>query len=263
MSEDIKEFMSAELENSERTVIAKTDCQHCIFKVGDVFQTGCKLDRLNKYKNRELTKLQSNGFYTISTFCNAFRKQSFIEENPNKNPLEEVLKQIEIRIDFIILDFDVDKTNEIIPTIAQCNSQIVKPKKIFILTKRNVNYITLYNEIKQITDIPFVITKLINPALSNEDYIDQTVKRSESTFYTTIIPGNYIPIDFIQELNSIINVDLQKFIMISTQSLHLQTVQNLIHKLLLGNQGFTIKEKINLLATEQNLQHMVINYEHA
>jgi hypothetical protein len=253
---------------NERTVDIKTICRDCIFAEftdDAVTQVGCKLGRLDKYRdNGKATAIEDdNGleYYEISTFCNTCRNPEW--DDKFSDPVERVLKEVELKVDAVILD-DSNHANwqdEIMTSVKSLLAQELRPCRIVIVCyRKNDKFLNMRAEMEK-AGIKYDIVNVLDYAKSPYALLNQGVKKCRNQYYTVVESGDELPVDYFSKLNNILNNELGKFSMIEPQEqLTGLTVQRQLHQMVQNLTGATelnIVDAIKALAKEQNLEHMV------
>lgn len=252
--------------NHERTITVRTECEKCEFAVVDPEskqQVDCRIGRLQKYSDNLLLAEAQNGFYIINTWCNAYRNKGYCANHT----IENLQQEIAIQSDFIILAIKAKESNDvasIITSVKCAHNQLIKPSRLIIVVQDLAfSYKELYDSIAAISDIPFIIVKMVDPEADVATCIDTAVSKCSAMYYTLWVAGFDIPIDYLSKLNFIINDELKQFSMIEYEADELNgfTVQTQLHKILDGNINAWIGEKIKFIAEQQNKKEMVVRYE--
>lgn len=92
--------------------MAGSSCEHCIFSTWEKqTQTGCLLNRLDKYDNLVIVNDDYNGSYCVTTnnICTAKRNKDWLSKNPNQPELA-VRKELYPKVQLIIL---IEKYNKL------------------------------------------------------------------------------------------------------------------------------------------------------
>lgn len=191
----------------------KTKCKGCIFATGDP-QTGCKLERLHKFKRLGKTVVE-DGMNIIQGICNTKREEKW--KKKHNRYLVDVYKEVFVKVDIVIICKDKTKIKRILHSI---NSQIEKPNDVFILCDKlddmkefcsaNVNLINIFNE-----DISVLFPKLSGQYVI---FLEEPMKES-----------------LVQKINTYLNHKLEDFIVIDDTPLCFNkafiTIMNIYEKM--------------------------------
>lgn len=265
-------------ENIEkRTFSISTLCRDCIFaQFSDCFnkQTGCSLGRLDKFIEQDKVRVKVDKetgleYSEITTVCNFHRTKAWGDFYSNHE--QQLSKETEIKLDVIIpvLESDLSAEEQFITiknNVLDVTKQTKKITKIFIpFYKLNFPLVWLTrfldNEVKIKNEIIHLIGQYF---IKNEEcLINEAARKSNSMFYVVSLPKQKIPVDLLEKLNNIINVEAKQISMINPlDSIHGLVIQTKLHKIL---NGFSPEEslivKIQKLAQEQNVPHMIKDYK--
>lgn len=253
---------------NERTVDFKTICRDCVFAEftdDAITQTGCKLGRLDKYREKEKAHIveDENGleYYEINTFCNTCRDSTW--DDKFSDPVKRVMEEVSIKVDALIIDDSNhdDWYNDVMKSVNSLVNQTIKPCRIVIVCYRKLKPITALKELMDNAEIKYDIVNVLDYSSSPYALLNHGVRRCRNQFYTVVESGDELPLDYFDKLNKIINEDLSQFSMIEPQDqLTGLTVQRKLHHMsqhLAGTSQMNIVEIIKELAKEQNLPHMV------
>lgn len=253
---------------NERTVDFKTICRDCIFADftdDSVTQTGCKLGRLDKFREKNKTKLveDENGleYYEISTFCNTCRDNTW--DDKFSDPIAKVLEEVKIKVDGLVID-DSNHPNwedDVLKSVNSLINQTVKPCRIVVVCYKKINPFGKMRKLMDDAGIKYDIVNVIDYSNNPYTLLNAGVKRCRNQYYTVVESGDELPLDYFQKLNSIINDELGKFSMIEPiEELTGLTIQRQLHTMaanLISNSQMNIVDIIKGLAEEQNAAHMV------
>lgn len=227
----------------------KTSCENCVFKVGNP-QTGCFVDRLEKFKQLGCTEEQ-NGHYNILRFCNYNVKDS--ASGFDLLEIQARVKQaMTVQVDFIVML----EHEQIVHFLHDIQKQTIKPKKITVVTpdfnlRNNDRYKSILGQFCKLEITSFL-------GATKEKMIDQIVLKSKSDFYGIV--DNELPRhNLIELIEKAYNEDLIRFCMVDSE---VRLYQNYTHKILGGNDIFksesghtlyNLEDKIKLLQEEQQI----------
>ncbi len=253
---------------NERTADIRTICRDCIFAEfteDSVTQTGCRLGRLDKYRDKGKTNLieDENGleYYEISTFCNTCRDKMW--DDKFSEPVERVMNEVQLKVDAIIID-DSNHENwqqDIEISIKSLINQSLQPCRIVIVCYRKTKPITALRELMDKSGIKYDIVNVLDYSSTPYALLNHGVKKCRNQFYTVVESGDELQSDYFSKINSLINDELAQFSMIEPQEqLTGLTIQRKLHNMsqsLSGTSQMNIVEIIKDLAKQQNLEHMV------
>lgn len=213
----------------------KTSCENCVFRINENdIQIDCKLDRLQKFKNRGKADLQDSGYYIIDRFCNTCRdSSSFIS-------MDQLNQEISISCTFI-LNGNLDNLWRLLKDVS--NLEFMPQRTVVFLSRsfdrdRYLDFQNIFNsKSKQL------IFKRYIEDISIESALDEICHRTDTQYYsyiTDLIDGNPL-----EELNSLLNNDLERVVAIIKDKNSI--VSTILHKRLGGNTDKCILEKIKEL----------------
>ena len=254
----------------EKTASFTTSCKTCIFaQWQDGVQTDrCDLGRLEKYIDFGKTLPHPEGYHTITTICNTCRGEVWANQHLGKNLVSSVEKEVEIRMDIILLSIDdsFDVVNKKLPDqISSCiNQKRIKPKEIIVVVKnKEVIAPTIYNILNEMCeDIPHKVIRIIDYSFSTEQCLDMAVQKCKSQYYAVFSLLSKIPVNLIERLNDLINNQLRNVSMIKPiEGINGMVVQTYLHKVFGGNKNMPIYEKVQEAAQLQNQSEYIISWE--
>lgn len=276
--------MNSEVEilpDTEEKLNLKTLCKECIFATyhDNDIQSGCKLHRLEIFQNRGKALFVDNN-YEIDGFCNFCRNKEWDDSLDTSNDLSEqaklktqintLNKETNIRLDILLV---VNGTNDTIETIKRSldsiKSQAFYPSHINIgihLPELSIPGQTILRKqiIQEFTNSKYIFTiSFISENMnSTYDIIDLLANKLKGQYYTVLMAGDTLPKNWMESLNILINHKLDNFSMMYPIKGHTGfTAQSLLHRVLVGNKGQLIQEKIEVLAKDQNTPHMIKKWE--
>jgi hypothetical protein len=185
----------------------KTACEYCIFatRLKNKKQRGCRLDRLDTFKEQEKAELQENGFYLIDGYCNTCRNVYWKEykDNPKPNKLVDVvLKEATIKYD-VLISIDDSDIEEVKDSILYARTLAIPPSNIVLtgaLNEHNVKIATKF------IDTPSCLENSEDKFAQSQKYINGT----KSSYLLFVVPGVKFSVDAeLIELNRKLNILLK------------------------------------------------------
>jgi hypothetical protein len=229
----------------EKTVHIHTSCKECLFAEfnGDV-QTGCKKGRLEIFEANNLLTTEDNHF-RIKAICNTFCKDPVL--------LPQIDRIIRIKCDLLVYSYDIpqDDSKNIIRTVKDGLQYTEKPNHVLVVIKNNfIKFKELITELKTITgEIPLKVVRIIDNITLAES-INRAFPSIQSTYYTVVKAGDKVESEYIERLNTAMNVKLRRFVMVHGSH---NIYQTSLHKAFYGfSPDLTLEEKI-LQANEHQL----------
>ncbi|MFZ9376706.1 MAG: hypothetical protein ACO25K_06245 [Candidatus Fonsibacter ubiquis] len=124
------------------------------------------------------------------------------------------------------------------------------------------------NAIKPIEcNVKWFVKQMVHDEFSYKDGIDEIVEKSKSVFSAVFFSGFEIPIDYVQSIDFSINEKLNRFIFLKAEKDNGALFQNKCFNIFGGNKDAIneennikfsfISDKIDFLAKDQNLTHLV------
>lgn len=261
-------------EKDEGAFEIRTVCGECVFSVYDdenVHQTGCMLNRLEKFinLNKAVYKTKDDiNSYEIQGLCNTCRTDEWLK-NQSGDAVEKVTAETNVKLDFFVLvDSNENLQEKIDNTLLSIKSQKYYPVCVHIGLSPKINaesVSVIKNSLSEnISKFKYLITAMIKDFKDKRDIVDFIQSKSKAHYYTIIEVGDTVPENWIDVINSTINDKLDNFLLIrqlNENSLTGMTVQNLLHKIVVGSRGQLIEDKITILATDQNSLHKIKTWE--
>jgi len=182
----------------------KTACEYCIFatRMKNKKQRGCKLNRLDIFKQQERAEIQENGYYLIDGLCNTCRnvywKEYILNPNPDKL-INVVLKEVEIKYD-VLISIDDSTIEEVKDSILYARTLAIPPNNIVMtggLSEHNMKIVTTF------IDTPSCLENSDDKFAQSHKYINET----NATYLLFIVPGIEFQIDAeLLEVNRKLNI---------------------------------------------------------
>lgn len=272
----------------EKTLKLQTRCHKCIFAQFDKnVQTGCELGRSEKFRKQGKTErkvLENVDAYEISTACTTYRDAEWINENDEKihnlgDAIGAVREVVRPQVDFVI----VENSGDGLPTVKikferTINSvldQDILPKSVIFVVNNDPVFKGIADIIKMVGDmlkgsgVDYKIVRNIEKPVEYFRLLDVGVGKCFGTYYTHYRLGMRLPHNIISVLDGAINDDLftisyvvgEEWYDISvdgTERPRTQIVQRSLHKLLGGNEGAYIGDKIAKLAESQGVTNKMM-----
>lgn len=265
----------------EKTLELQTRCHGCIFaEFNNDVQIGCKLGRSSKFQQQGKTTrktLDNVEAYEISTVCNTYRDQEWadnshqtenIDSNDIKQLADSVLDFVQPRVDFIIVEDSDDDLETVekkfITTISSILTHTILPQSVVFV----VNNDGLFTNIRSVLDlidsmlidsgIDYQLVRNIEKPVEYFRLLDVGVTKGKGLYYTHYDLGVEVPSNIISSLDHAINQNLWTVCYVEAQDNHSEVVQGSLHKLVGGNEGSYIKDKINKLAESQQNKHKMM-----
>jgi vacuolar-type H+-ATPase subunit F/Vma7 len=240
-----------------------TSCKHCTFKTTiktktGLVQTGCQLDRINKFKEKGVTvELQKDAlteaksFLIKGRFCTTLRHNSWRAQH--KDPIRAVRKEVELQCAVIILvnsakenltdTLETVITQKLLPKIVRVviNTDKVDMVKTYELLEKMIpEGIQFYADYIHLPDYKY--GKLIDVAA------DKIVENPDNgaVYYAVFNAGFKIPPTFISDVDHAINDKLEVICALEPDADdNGLVVEGKLHKLLCGNKEVVLEKYEN------------------
>jgi hypothetical protein len=213
-----------------------TLCDKCIFAISENGkQTGCKLSRLEKFKELDVVELQDSGFYKINKLCITCRNSNNPYKDPEKEVLEEVAPKITAVLDCRDSKFDIEYFKFLIEEGIYQVIVVFKDQKIS-------EYNSLMSDCIKGTKSVYRIIKFL------EEQPIETVYKN--------IKGNYILIGelepgLVKEFSDSIVFDLKQFLVYSINNSYI------VSSLLFKYKSQKIDEILSYLEDKENYKDFI------
>ena len=262
---------------SENDKFMDTACKNCIFseKVGNT-QMGCSYGNIERFKkvNCEIIEAEdeSDSFFVIKNrLCMALRVGAWGSDLTQEEKILKVRKDITTKITCIlIIKKETSNIDDVLDTFKSAISQKTSFDSIhFIIEKgASIKIGSLMNSIKKIDcNVKWFVKQLVHDDFSYRHGIDEIVEKLKSVFSAVFVCGFKIPEDFVYCVDTSINEKLNRFIILKPVSENGMVVQNKSFNLFGGNREaindsdnnkfMSISEKIDYIAKDQNLNHLI------
>ena len=262
---------------SENDKFMDTACKNCIFseKVGNT-QMGCSYGNIERFKkvNCEIIEAEdeADNFFVIKNrLCMALRVGSWGSDLTQEEKILKVRKDITTKITCIlIIKKETSSIDDVLDTFKSAISQKTNFDSIhFIIEKgASIKIGSLMNSIKKIDcNVKWFVKQLVHDDFSYKHGIDEIVEKLKSVFSAVFVCGFKIPDDFVYCIDTSINEELNRFIILKPVGENGTVVQNKSFNLFGGNREaindldsnkfMSISEKIDYIAKDQNLNHLI------
>lgn len=131
---------------------------------------------------------------------------------------------------------------------------------ICIANPDELDYVIDSSEIKKINPkYQFRFTKTFDLDLHGS--LNEAARKSKNGYTFFIDADKSFSLDFIDRVNTFVNIELRRFAMIHSNDLHLLTCPAIIFSYLQGFKGNSFYEKVLLACKEQQLENMIFKWE--
>jgi hypothetical protein len=249
-----------------------TSCEKCVFAtfLGGV-QNGCELGRLQKLQSLGVETVltipqgyEGDEYYLIKDrVCNACTQESTLKGVPERKWESEVLDRIKTRINMGVYVGPNDTFDAAIKTIDSILWQHSPPLEMKVLLHgphSPGDYIPILKE--KSGKIDWSVQEIV---LDDADYgtaINLAMEQIKATYYTVSKAGYEYHPDYVYIIDRAINDDLQRFVaLLPDQDGNAGLIQRGLHKMIGGNRGMPVLEKIGQIADEEKTGHMIKRFE--
>jgi hypothetical protein len=280
----------------EKTLKLQTRCHQCIFAQFDKnVQTGCELGRSKEYRKQGKTErkmLDGVDAYEISTACTTYRDDEWLDAHVEEHRTyigdstlagiyesakEEVRNFVKPQVDFIIVENTTDDVGKIqlklIKTINSILGQDILPRSVVFV----VNNDPMFKEIRTVldlidslmidSDIKYQLVRNVELPVEYYRLLDVGVGKTSGTYYTHYELGAEVPKNLLNSFDVGINDSMWTVCYVEHELINNldvdfvpkeEIVQRSLHKLLGGNEGAYIQDKITQLAESQQVKNKMM-----
>jgi hypothetical protein len=280
----------------EKTLKLQTRCHECIFAQFDKsVQTGCELGRSEEFRKQGKTErklLENVDAYEISTACTTYRDEKWAADSLERDNIssddlrqlaDSVRDFVKPKVDLIIVENTADDTGKVqlklIKTINSILTQEILPNSVVFV----VNNDPLFKEIRVVLDlmdgmmidsgIDYQLVRNMEQPVEYYRLLDVGVTKTTGTYYTHYPLGAEIPENLLNGFDVAINdsmwtvchvrhepqgVGERCYVDAEDSTLRQEIVQRSLHKLLGGNEGAYIVDKITQLADSQQVKNKMM-----
>ena len=200
-------------------------CRDCVFAEWEENQqTGCSIDRLDKYKKLECAfdcedEETDKKFYVIEgRFCMMCRNQKCADDNNIEKEDWEPTAREEMKIKYQALVFAGDDKEHIKKTISSLVNQTIPPIYIVLVRKTDCKYgpRELAGTMgSNCGDVSWRVQNLLEPFITDREALDIIVATEPKPYFAVFYAGVEVPSDTFEQINKAIGEDLIQFALIS------------------------------------------------
>ena len=271
----------------EKTLKLQTRCHECVFaQIEDGVQVGCDLGRSEEFRKQGKTErklLENTDAYEISTACTTYRDAEWVDLTEGVEDLETAMTHVrnfvKPRVDLIIVENTLDDVGKvqlkIIKTVNSILGQEILPNSVVFV----VNNDPLFKEIRVVLDlidsllidsgIDYQLVRNMELPVEYYRLLDVGVAKTTGTYYTHYELGAEVPKNLINEFDVALNENMWTVCYVGHElagtvgdiehsNLREEIVQRSLHKLLGGNEGAYIGDKITQLAESQQVKNKMM-----
>ncbi len=254
-----------------------TSCRDCVFAVYEKnTQCGCSTGRLEKFKDvgTHIVEAQDGEkeYMVVERFCNHYREKSWMTNfkpirswGRIKNKEKTVKKEIQIRCGVVIVLSKQTSVQDMEKTILACLKQKeVKPDYIVVVNSSENEHAEIISRMHHTIKkkAVFYAVRTSHNEAPLEECIDLAFVQAKNGYYITFEGGYEPPPNFLDKINSLINEELQPILLLKPENkIDGMFVQTMIHKMLAGNVGKPLTDKIDEITKEEKTEHLVSKWE--
>lgn len=247
----------------------ESHCRSCVFAtyIDDWsgphgMQEGCKLFRIEKFKQKNRTRLSDDGAtYIIDGICNTNRGEEWAKSHEGLDLVEKVKEEIHISIDIVILSlkdgiYGLEKRLE--KLVDSCVKQnVVKPSRIIVVVQnKDLQFKPLYNDLNALTepyDIQFQLMQIADQETDISQCVNMAVTKCQSQYTAIFDTSSIINKNFINNFNRLINSDLKRIVLVEpVHSYSGMIIQTKLFRLMGKNHDAPIFTKIQEVCEGKN-----------
>lgn len=252
--------------SEQKDVQTQTYCHNCVFGIYDFgIQTGCKLNRLDKFDDKEFVDIDGLTAAKINRICMACRDEAWASKH--EDPIQAVKDELQITFDFVLVANEDDGVGKLKTSLLYILNQTIKPYSVVVVIdsesqgKYLKEYLDTLNQFLTSANIKYQLVRCLEDDPVYERLWDLGAKKCKGVFHTVYNVGEIIPIDVVERVNSYYNDELKRFILIEPLHHYHMVMMTQFHNLVGGNDGGYIEDKVKFKAKEQENLALVHNWK--
>tara|TARA_R110000824_G_scaffold401004_1_gene610246 strand:- start:77 stop:898 length:822 start_codon:yes stop_codon:yes gene_type:complete len=262
-SENEKEY-PLEVKSDE----AETICRDCAFAVYDEeTQTGCSIGKLDKFEEQgaeiiEVYDETNKEFYVVKgRVCVSWRGSDWQNKHEERSDWAKIVaKETMIRMD-AHLYMDKDTTlADVDKTIESLKNNTAKPAQLSLINNRSkIDRPTLARMCTS-SGLKWRVENIQEEDASRLRCIDIAVRKVNANhfnYYCIFDAGKKVPTNFISDINSSLNDDLNRFLALRSEDGNGDVGQILMHKRIGGNRDKPFLDKIEHTTRSQGCPNLL------
>ena len=215
------------MKSSQQDNIVRTSCKNCVLAIyNNKTQTGCFVERLNKLEHFEAYD-EDKEFFVIERLCNYYRDDANKYMLDGEPYVEKIKLESQISFNIIINCDDIDESykKKIIEfytsTISKYNEDKLKIQLIsHSINKDQKHHIFDMRKYIGNPDISFVLDSRL---------LHDKIMQTSNSYHVIVSKNNFPTIDFIYDVNSLVNEDMKKAIVVTSGNV--KAISNLAYKI--------------------------------
>jgi hypothetical protein len=244
-------------QDETRVSITSTACANCVFaEHEDRVQTGCRADRLEKFRKANVNLVQIANEEDITSFlidgksCVYYRNNKWATSYYEDQSVGEILKSVkaELKIPYHVLLFfrPEDKLDDVRARLSELESQDVRPKIVTLIDRSHSIEIVTGDLMKICQTYSFAHWRI--QSIQAIDQLDNDVidlaydntKKIQYMFYTILECAHQIPQTMSKDIHKSLHDDMKSFVVLLPNSKNVgKSVLKVAHEKYGGN-SFTI-----------------------
>ena len=247
---------------------AETICRDCAFAVYDEdSQTGCSIGKLDKFEEQgaeiiEVYDETNKEFYVVKgRVCVHWRGSDWKNKYKGRDDWDQIVaKETMVRIDANIY---LDKNSTLVEldrTVKSLQKGKIKPVQITIINNCSTITRQLLASCGMNSGLRWRVESITEDDASRLRCIDIAVRKvnaNEFNYYCIFDAGKKVPTNFISDINSSLNEDMNRFLALRSEDGNGDVGQVLMHKRIGGNRDKPFLDKIEHTTRSQGCPNLL------
>lgn len=226
-----------------------TACKECVFAVyGDKTQTGCRLGRLEKYRERgQVVEAMDNDleFEIVNgTSCHFYRdRRTDWAGQYADDPAGRARQEVTLRFDCVVVLGHCSSLEELGKTLDGLRGQVLRPVGVYVVHNNDAFGIAAAHAfmVKNGHGLNWTLTDVIRrdnngERLRQQDCVDEVFGKFRGHFYVVVPPGHQLPETFLLNVDRAVNDEMERFgVLLPTAEVPVMLVQHSFHRSFDGN----------------------------
>lgn len=242
----------------------QSSCEFCCFRKG----LDCDLDLISLYDNMgQVAPLEDRDFQIVDRTCMSRRNQDWVDKQDTDNLKLSLYKELEVRLNYIVI-FNSDDFEDLEKTLDSIHAQTMSPlnpsRVIVVLPKdskveigRCIKFLD-----ETLTHSDYFVSSLLDESETKETIVDQVFGRCCNGYYYVLESGAEVRRDMYFSLwYKIYKRAEQVMAVLPKDGISDTCVSATMHKFLKGSSLIDLRSKLTILASEQNVEHMIHDWE--
>jgi len=262
-NENEKEFPLEAASNEAETI-----CRDCAFAVYDEeTQTGCSIGKIDKFEKQgaeiiEVYDETNKEFYVIKgRVCVSWRGSDWKEKNKGRDDWAEIVaKETMVRMDAIIYMSKDTTLADVEKTVLSLKNNTIKPAQLTLVNNGSEIDRPTLARICNASEFKWRVENIQEEDASRMRGIDIAIKKvnaNDYNYYCIFDAGKKVPTNFISDINSSLNDDLNRFLALRSDDGNGDVGQILMHKRIGGNRDKPFLDKIEHTTRSQGCPNLL------